>query len=193
MANRLLATGKVESLCINGKPVPRINMAFGGPVSDRHAGRERRLSGHDGEYIRTSSRRKGDNVLNWRMWSGLSTEEIGRVENELDVAIPPGCLLENMIISGIPNFSQLPPTTRLVFPEHKVSGMTRTFQAILAVWEENGPCRTVGERLAKHHGQDELVHRFVKYAQRRRGVVGLVLTPGIICVGDEVLVFPPVE
>ena len=185
-----IASGTVSSLAINGESVPQIMFGIEGPVGDSHAGFERRLSGHDGDYIKTSALVKGSRVFNWRSWTGLSLEEMAQVEQALGFDIPVGCLLENITISGIPNFSQLEPGTRLVFPGHV--SRNRLTQAIFAVWEGNGPCRTVGERLEAHHGTLGLKTGFIRKAQNKRGLMGFVLSAGTVSCGDQVLVYPPV-
>lgn len=186
-----IATGLVSSLAINGERVLNIKFELDGPVGDKHAGFRRRLSGHDGGYIKTSGLVKGAPVFNWRSWTGLSLEEMTEVEQALGHKIPHGCLLENITISGIPNFSKLEPGTRLVFPAHMADG--NVTQAILAVWEENGPCRTVGERLEAHHSIEGLKTRFIHEAQNKRGVMGFVLSAGTVSYSDQVLVYPPVR
>jgi hypothetical protein len=189
--NQLLAKGVVVGLCINGVPVEKIIFYLEGPHSetdsDRHFGATRKLSGHDNVYLETSQLKRGSEVLNWRSWTALSTEEVGLIEKKLACEIPPGCLLENLRISGVENFSQLPPTSRLVFPER--TGR----QLVLAVWEENGPCHGVGQRLQEHHNRQGLSKEFITAARSLRGVMGLVLSPGHAQVGDEVLVYPPVQ
>jgi hypothetical protein len=184
--NEPIAKGVVESLCINGKSVKEIKFGLDGPVGDVHSGFSRRLSGHDGDYIRTSSLAKGDTVFNWRTWTGISMEELDEIEGALGCFIPQGCLLENLRIRGVPSFSKLDPTTRLVFPKYDDT------QLILAVWEENGPCHVVGQRLADHYNNLELKKRFIAEAQGRRGVMGFVLSAGLVMVGDEVELFPRV-
>ncbi len=186
-----IATGLVSSLAINGEQVQKVMFGLDGPVGDNHAGFERRLSGHDGDYIKTSGLVKGAQVFNWRSWTGLSLEEMVGVEQALGYNIPVGCLLENITISGIPSFSKLEPGTRLIFPAHV--SRDRMTQAILAVWEENGPCRTVGERLETHHGIEGLKTRFIREAQNKRGVMGFVLSAGSVSLQDRVLVYPPVR
>ena len=186
-----IAIGKVESLCINGEPCDQIHFSIDGPAGDLHAGFMRRLSGHDGDYIRTSSLVRGSAVTNWRTWTGLSREEIVIVESKLGVSILPGILLENIVVSGIHAFSDLAPTSRLVFP--RKDAHPGAPQVILAVWEKNDPCRTVGDRLAKRHNDDpSLMTRFVAAAKNKRGVMGIVLAPGFVDIGDEVRVYPPV-
>lgn len=190
-----IATGRVDSLSLNGLAVSSIRFGLEGPVGDSHFGFSRKLSGHDSDYIRTSSlKKKEDEVFNWRSWTAVSQEEMTSVGRDLGVSIPQGCLLENLVVVGIPNFSKLLPTSRLVFPKHDQSELFEqhtTGQAILAVWEENTPCRHVGERLEKHHGEDGLMARFVAAAKGKRGVMGLVLSAGLVKVGDPIEVYPP--
>lgn len=181
-----IASGVVESLCINGEPVERVEFDLAGPIGDVHYGFSRRLSGHDGSYISTSALVRGDEAFNWRMWTGISVEEISEVEEELGLSIPQGCLLENITFRGISDFSRLDPATRLVFPRRADS------QTILAVWEWNGPCRIVGQRLAEHYDAPELKKRFIAAAQGKRGVMGIVLSVGVVEVGDEVSLYPRV-
>ncbi|MBT3271089.1 hypothetical protein HN371_28365 [Candidatus Poribacteria bacterium] len=191
MSNGPLATGTVDSLCINGEPVESIRFRVDGPDGDSHSASTRKLAGHDGRYIRTSDLAQGKEVFNWRTWTGLAAEEIAEVEATLGLDIPQGCLLENITVSGIAGFSQLDPTSRLVFPS-RGEGADLT-QAVLAVWEENGPCATVGERLEKHHAKPGLKTDFIRAAQGKRGVMGLVLSAGEVRVGDTVLAYPPVK
>ncbi len=188
MKNTQIAEGRVESLSINGSAVQQIWFNLNGPLGDKHTGPTRQISGHDSAYRKTSHLAKGDTVFNWRSWTAISTEETSEVEKELGVLIPQGCLLENMVVSGILNFSQLPPTSRLVFPQH--GNYTR---AILAVWEENGPCKGVGERLQNHYQLDGLCTRFINAAQHKRGVMGLVLSAGLVEIGDVINVYGPAE
>jgi hypothetical protein len=192
MVNNIpIAEGIVESLAINGEPVPKIMFELEGPVGDNHAGFVRYLSGHDSGYIRTSNLSAGSLVFNWRSWTGLSTSEINALNLTLGYDIPVGCLLENIIFSKIPNFSKLEPGTRLVFPAWDID--SKPCQAILAVWEENGPCKTVGKRLENHYNVPGLTTDFVRAAQGKRGVMGFVLSPGLVCRHDQVLVYPPVR
>jgi MOSC domain-containing protein YiiM len=64
-------------------------------------------------------------------------------------------------------------------------------QAILTVWEENGPCGTAGKRLADHRENPDLTREFRAKAKGKRGVMGFVLSNGLVSLGDEVLVYPP--
>ncbi len=191
MKNEPIATGRVEGLCINGVVVLSAYFDFRGPVGDKHSELTRHLSGHDGGYIRTSDLKKGDVVINCRQWTALSKEELLEIEHSLGCIIPPGCLLENLVISGVPEFSRLLSGSRLVFPKREHFGCES--QLILAVWEENNPCHVVGRRLQDHHGIPGLSTKFISSAQHRRGVMGFVFSPGPVEVGDEVVVYPPMQ
>jgi hypothetical protein len=185
--NTLIATGRVVSISVNGIQSIHTFFDLNGPEGDLHSGFVRSLNNHDGDYRKTSDLLKGDVVFNWRSWTGLSLEEIAKIQNRLEYDIPPGCLLENLVISGVPNFSSLPPTTRLVFPPRE----TFKNQAILAIWSENDPCSTVGRRLEEHHKVPGLTSSFIEAARGLRGVMGWVISPGLIMVGDEVKVYSP--
>lgn len=195
MANQEpIAQGKVFSLAINGARTNEICFDLRGPDGDIHQGFTRKLSGHDGDYIRSSDLNKGHSVFNWRTWTATSIEEMRAVSQALGHDIPAGCLLENIVFEGIPNFSDLPPTSRLVFPSFfSPIDNNDLRQAVLAVWEQNGPCRTVGERLEEHHEVEGLKTNFIREAQGKRGLMGFVLSAGSVAVGDEVLVYPPVK
>jgi hypothetical protein len=186
MADTLIAVGRIEHLCLNGEEVNFIDFRFTGPTGDKHSGMTRKLSGHDGDYLKSSELQRGEEVFNWRSWTALSAEEVSDVESLIRHDIPPGTLFENMVISGVPNFSTLPPTSRFVFRRSAT-------QPILAVWEENGPCKTVGERLARLHEKPDLTKDFIKYAQGRRGVMGFVLSPGRVVIGESVKIYGPVR
>ena len=194
MAYEPIATGKVVSLCLNGKPVNDIVFGLFGPYGDKHNGFERKANNHDKDYLRTSALLKGDRIFNWRTWTGLSVEEIKEVEQTIDANIPQGILRENITFRGIPNFSKLPPASRIVFPPRPLNYRRKGHtQAILAVWGENGPCRGVGEPLEKYHERPGLMTAFVNAAQGKRGVMGFVLSPGFVKVGDTVAVYSPVQ
>lgn len=173
---------RVQTLLLDGVPVPQINFRFDGPVGDKHYGRIRKLDGHDGRIIRNTKLRKGHPVLNTRSWTAVSFEELRIIEKKLGVQIPSGCLLENIVIRGISNFSRLPPGTKLVFPQ-KAGG----HQVILVILEQNTPCKIVGDRLQSHYpGQRDLSSRLTDAAENRRGVMGLVFSEGFIEVDDIV-------
>jgi MOSC domain-containing protein YiiM len=178
---------RVEKLFVNDKPTGEITVTLDGIVGDDHFGPTRRLNEHDSRFLKLSGIKKYHWVSNNRSWSAISREEIDKIEKELGVKIPDGCLLENLVISGIREFSQLPSGTQLVFPE-KPDGS----RVILAVWRQNTPCGVVGKRLQSHYPRKKgLSDRFIKVAEEGRGLVGFVISGGYIDIGDIVMVFTP--
>ena len=121
---------------------------------------------------------------NERQWSGVSMEELTIVQRRMDLKEPltAATLGANICLEGIPNFSQLPKGTRLIFP----SG------AVLLVEECNPPCSDIGAQIAAKHitnsGEKVAGNRFPKHAIGLRGVVGVVDVPGTIHAGDRVVV-----
>ena len=85
----------------------------------------------------------------------------------------------NLVTSGIPDLTLLPPSTRLQFP----SGAT------LVVDLENAPCRFVADVIAKHHR--DAADRWIKAATHKRGVTAWVEREGEVRVGDAITLFLP--
>jgi MOSC domain-containing protein YiiM len=84
-----------------------------------------------------------------------------------------------MLVSGIPDFSKIPPSTRMIF----ASG------ASLVVDLENSPCKYPGEIIERHHpGKGDL---FPKAAYGRRGVTAWVEREGHITTGEAIKVHIP--
>ncbi len=148
-----------------------------GFVGDKHRGFERIAASYDTDPTGTVRR-------NERQWSGVSIEELAIIRERLDLKEPldPGTLGANVCVEGIPQFSQLPKGSRLVFP----SG------AVLLVEEGNPPCADMAVQIAAKHttrsGEPVAGRMFPKYAMGLRGVVGVVDVPGTIVVGDRVIV-----
>jgi MOSC domain-containing protein YiiM len=74
-------------------------------------------------------------IRNSRQFSIISQEEMKEVAARLNIAeIPPEWLGANLLTSGIPSLTLLPPSSRLTFPGG----------AVLIVQGENNPCTHVG-------------------------------------------------
>ena len=148
-----------------------------GFVGDKHRGFERIAASYDPDPTGTVRR-------NERQWSGVSSEELAIIRERLDLEKPLDAttLGANVCVEGIPEFSQLPKGSRLLFP----SG------AALLVEECNPPCADMGTQIAAVHttrsGGPVAGKMFPKHAMGLRGVVGVVDIPGSIQVGDRVIV-----
>jgi MOSC domain-containing protein YiiM len=178
-------TGRTVRVLIGPEPknlvtrdMPEVKVAFEGFVGDRHSGLTRAAD------TRTPWFPKGTPVRNTRQVSLVSTEELALIAEALGVPqVLASWLGANLELAGVPRLTQLPPGTRLFFPE----------DATLVMEGENEPCRQAGRAIEAHHpGQTGLASRFVKAAHHRRGLVGWVERPGVIRPGDKVkVVLPP--
>jgi hypothetical protein len=153
-----------------------ITVTFEGIDGDKHRGYTR---GADG---RTPYYKRGTPIRNIRQVSIVSQEDLHAVAAALDLPeICPEWLGANLLLSGIPDLTLLPPSTRLVFSKG----------AVLRVEEENMPCMGPGRVIAGQYANEKLASRFVKAAYHRRGVVATVELPGTIAVGDTVTLEVP--
>ena len=152
-----------------------LNLLFSGPEGDCHAGINR-----DSDTRTIPVYKRYTPIRNVRQVTLVSVEELTEVANAMDLpAIDPTWLGTNFLVSGIPDFTLLTPSTRLQFP----SGAT------LVVDMENAPCRQVADVIAKHVG--EKGWNFVKAATGKRGVTAWVECEGSVNLGDPVTVWLP--
>jgi hypothetical protein len=123
---------------------------------------------------------KGTEIRNTRQVSILSAEELAAVAAEMGIPeIRPEWVGASLIVEGIPEFTMVPPSSRLVF----VSG------ASLVVDMENGPCRFPAEVIESYHPGKGM--GFIEAARGRRGVTAWVERPGRIARGDAVRLHVP--
>jgi len=124
---------------------------------------------------------RGTEIRNARQISILSREELDAVASDMGLdRIDPEWIGANLILSGIPTLTQLPPSSRLIFEGG----------ASLVVDMENGPCRFAAEQIEIHRpGKGKA---FAKVAKNRRGVTAWVEKTGDIKIGEKVrLHIPP--
>lgn len=126
--------------------------------------------------------RPGSSIRNVRQLSLLSVEEIQQIADKLGLKeLAPNLLGASLVISGIPHFTLIPPSSRLQF----ASGATVTVDM------ENLPCHLVAreiEKLYPNHGKG-----FKSAAKRRRGVTAWVEHEGGVTVKDSVALFIPAQ
>ncbi|MCB1432475.1 MAG: MOSC domain-containing protein [Alphaproteobacteria bacterium] len=150
-------------------------LRFGGIEGDCHAGLTRKS---DSRMLKQFKR--GTEVKNARQVSILSKEELTEIAARMAIPeVKPEWVGANLVTSGIPNLTLLPPSTRLQFP----SGAT------LVVDLENLPCRYPADVIDKHYPEPKM--GFVKAAQVKRGVVGWVEAEGEVRVGDHIVIWLP--
>jgi hypothetical protein len=157
--------------------IPQTAVTFEGFDGDKHAGFTRGADGRTPHYPR------GTRIRNDRQVSLVSVEDLAQIASGLGVpVVEPEWLGANLLVSGLPRFTLLPPATRLFFAEG----------VVLAVSGENEPCLGPGRVMAQHYPQ-LTASRFPKAARHRRGVVAVVEKPGVIHAGEAVIArFPDV-
>lgn len=123
---------------------------------------------------------KGTTVANTRQISILSQEELDEIAARMGLdRLSPSPLGATMVIEGIPDFSHIPPGSRL----QGSSGAT------LVVNLNNRPCVFPGRAIdALHPG---FAAKFKPAAEGRRGVVAWVEREGSFALGDTVRLHIP--
>ncbi|MEM0923975.1 MAG: MOSC domain-containing protein [Pseudomonadota bacterium] len=119
-------------------------------------------------------------IRNTRQVSIVSEEELAEVAGRLGLErLAPDLLGASMVISGVPDFTLIPPASRLIFE----SG------AALTVDTENAPCRYPADMIEEAHpGHGK---GFVKAATHKRGVTAWVERPGRIEIGARARLHVP--
>lgn len=187
--------GRVEAVLVAHRfgvatsfPTRKIQLLRGhGVRGDAHAGV--RLADVRERELLSFGLPKGIEIANMRELSAVSAEELGEIAAGMAIpSIAPGCLGENIVVSGIPRLTRLPTGTMLFFQKNDQAKRT----AVLAVWGENSPCTIPGEAIqACYPGIPDLAAKFPKAAKGRRGVVGFVYCSGTVHEGDTVVVKVP--
>ena len=119
-------------------------------------------------------------VRNTRQFSVLSAEELAEIAARMGIdALSPSLIGASMVLSGIPDFSHIPPGSRL----QGASGAT------LVVNLNNRPCTIPAKAIeAVHPGFGA---KFKPAANHRRGIVAWVEREGLFRLGDAVRLHIP--
>lgn len=164
---------RAEALPSHG--MDALELGFDGPVGESHAGLTRlSCSRVMGLYPRNTP------IRNTRQLSILSAEELEQIA--LDMALDtldPALLGANMILRGIPDFSRIPPSSRLL----AASG------ACLTIDMENRPCTLPARPIEDRH--QGFGASFKPAAKARRGVTAWVEAEGRVAIGDDLRLFVP--
>jgi len=180
---KIAVEGRVETCLINpdrktGLEKARCNsltIVFDGIAGDCHSSR---IMASDSRTLKQYVR--GIPIVNSRQVSIVSVEELALIASDLGIPeVLPEWVGANLLISGIPDFTLLPPSTRMMFS----SGAT------LIVDLENQPCRYPADVIEGHHPGHGLA--FPKVATHRRGIVARVEREGMIRSGDTITLFIP--
>lgn len=177
IAARVVWTGVVRDRAVTllAEPVETLRLTFEGAEGDCHGGLTRpSCSRVTLQYAR------GTEIRNARQLSIVSAEEMAAVAADMGIPeIRPEWTGANLMVAGVPRFTEIPPGSRLIFEGG----------ASIAVDMENGPCRFVGEVLeARFPGRGAA---FPRVAAARRGVTGWVERPGDLRIGDAARLHVP--
>lgn len=155
---------------ISSVGLTEVDVGWEGFAGDCHSG----LTRPSCVRVRTQYATRGTEIANARQISILSEEELAEVAGHLGVpAIKPEWVGANMIVRGIPDFTLIPPSARLMFENG--TG--------LVIDMENAPCKYPAEKIEAAHPGHGLA--FPMKARQKRGVTAWVERIGQIALGDR--------
>lgn len=161
-----LVAAREATLCSD--PVEEVEATWEGFAGECHSG----LTRPSCSRVTSQYPKKGTEIRNTRQISILSAEELAVIAGKMGLdALDPSWLGANMVLEGIPDFSQVPPSARLISEDG----------AALTVDMENAPCQFPAREIeARRPGYGKT---FKPAAQGRRGVTAWVERPGRIRLG----------
>ena len=150
-------------------------LSFAGIPSEGHGGLTRLSCARV-----TSQYPKGTEIRNTRQLCVMSAEELEEIAAVCGLArLDPAMAGASLIIRGIPDFTHLPPSSRLQFPDG----------ASIVVDMENRPCHLPAKVInADHPGAGD---KFKAAAKGKRGVTAWVEREGQVQIGDTVRLHVP--
>ena len=162
---------------LRAEPADEIRLVFEGIAGDSHGGLTRP------SCVRVEDIYPLDTpIRNTRQASVLSTEELGLIAKDMGVdELSPALLGANILTSGIPDLTLVPPASRLRF----ASGAT------LVVDLENHPCNLPAREIEKE--MPGCGRTFKMAAMLRRGITAWVEREGVVRRNDRVALFVPTQ
>ena len=160
---------------IDGVQVEELELSFDGIAGVPYGWRTRPACS------RVSSQHlNGTEIANVRQLSIVSFEEQSEIAKSIGIsAIDPAWVGASIVLKGIPDFSHVPPSSRL----QADNGTT------IVIDMENRPCHQPGMTIARHHGETGML--FKAAAKGRRGVTAWVERPGILRPGMRLRLHVP--
>lgn len=155
--------------------VPGLDLNFAGPLGEAHGGGTRpSCSRVIGLYPR------GTLIRNTRQLSLLSAEELEVIAAQMGLpALDPALVGATLVVRGLPDFSRLPPSSRLLADNG----------TCLVVDMENRPCTLPARPIETAH--PGFGAQFKTAAQGRRGITAWVEAEGRVAPGDRLRLFVP--
>ena len=164
-----------RDVALPSDPVQTITATFAGPMGEAHGGLTRpSCSRVKGQYPR------GTTIRNVRQFSVLSVEDLAAIAADMGLpSLDPALLGATLVIEGIPDFTHLPPSSRL----QAAGGCT------LVVDMENRPCTLPARPIENRH--PTFGKAFKPAAKDRRGVTAWVEREGTLTVGETITLHIP--
>ncbi len=164
-----------RQVALASMPVDRLTLSFAGPEGEAHGGETRPSCSR---VIDLHPR--GTPIRNTRQLSMVSAEELAAIAATMGIeAVDPAWLGASVVVEGLPDFSHVPPSSRLQGPD----GVT------LAIDMENRPCQLPARVIETSH--PGFGARFKAAARGRRGVTAWVEREGRLALGDRLRLFVP--
>jgi hypothetical protein len=160
---------------LSSHPATELYARFDGVEGEVHAGLTRP------SCVRVKDQYKvGTTIANTRQFTVLSEEELALIARDMGIDhLDPGLVGASMVVRGIPDFSHVPPGSRL----QGASGAT------LVVDLENRPCVLPAKGIDKVH--DGFGRAFKPAAKGRRGITAWVEAEGRFALGDAIRLHVP--
>ena len=160
---------------LESDPLTEIMAHFSGPEGEAHGGLTRpSCSRVLGQYPRNTD------IRNTRQFAIVSAEELAAIAAQMGLEnLDPALVGASMVITGIPDFSHLPPSSRL-----QAEG-----GATLVVDMENRPCTLPARPIENRHAG--FGAKFKSAAKDRRGITAWVEREGLLRVGAAVRLHIP--
>ena len=154
---------------------PSLELTYEGPEGEAHSGLTRP------SCVRVKSQwPEGTEIRNVRQLSVLSAEEVATIAQRCGMDdLDPQLLGATIILRGIPDFSHVPPSSRLVAEDGTA----------IVIDMENRPCNLPAREIEKDHSTHG--KPFKAAAKGMRGVTAWVEKPGHLHVGDTLRLHVP--
>lgn len=165
----------VADLVIRAEPVAEMPLSFAGFAEESHAGLTRPAC------IRVAAQHpRGTPIRNVRQLALVGAEEMAEVAAALGLArFDYAWVGASVVIGGFPDFSHLPPSSRLQGPD----GVT------LVVDMQNRPCQEPAVTISRATGGQGKA--FKAAAAGKRGVTAWVEREGVLHLGDRLRLHVP--
>ena len=160
---------------LESAPLTELMARFSGPEAEAHGG----LTRPSCSRVLALYKRHTE-IRNTRQFSILGAEDLAEIAAKMGLqALDPALLGASMVIAGIPDFSHIPPSSRL-----QADG-----GATLVVDLENRPCTLPARPIETMH--PGFGKAFKPAAQDKRGITAWVEAEGLLRVGAQIRLHIP--